>query len=66
MKENKNQLREKAASQMYVAASVVQNMQPSIPAPDQVIKAFTSQIDQNSKWNRRYSFDDNGGGYAGL
>ena len=29
-------------------------------------EVFSKGIDENNKLTRRYSFDDNGGGYAGL
>lgn len=66
MKENKNQLREKAASLTYNLIKAATELRPSVTTTEKVIMASIPHMDENSKLNRRYSFDDNGGGYAGL
>ena len=66
MKENKNQLREKAASLTYNLNLTATEVRSSVTTTDKVIMASIPHMDENSKLNRRYSFDDNGGGYSGL
>jgi hypothetical protein len=66
MKENKNHLSEKAATLAYNLIMAATEMRPSVTTTEKSIMASIPHMDENSKLNRRYSFDDNGGGYAGL
>ena len=67
MKENKNQLREATVMQPFNAPVAVKDKKPSVlVTAEQVITTLIQHMDLNNKLNRRYSFDDNGGGYAGL
>ena len=66
MKENK-QMRETTVMQSLNAPVAVKDRKPSVlVTAEQVITTLIQHMDLNNKLNRRYSFDDNGGGYAGL
>lgn len=67
MKENKEHLRNMAAETEFASIVVEQASRPSQAKKRLEAEIFASLTKhQDHKHTRRYSFDDNGGGYLGL
>jgi hypothetical protein len=66
MKDNKNQMKQTAADKADHLTAASRELE-LVQAPGQsILNSRNSGWEELDKWNRRHSFDDNGGGYAGL